>query len=292
MSLHPHVAGLIVVLDPKWRRKIFVGGLVLMIPVIGWPAVLGYRSHCVQRLFRDTGELLPGWRAGFWRHVIDGWKAMGVIFGHLAPLYVALGVLVWERGWRPDSAWVWWMAFFVVFPGFSPLTLPIACVVFTLSPVAYVGSFEAALLLAAFAFTIFIIPVGFLEVSRTGRYRSAFAFQRTWPFAWRHRRDYTAAWGHSLLQAAVGHGCFPLTPWGVVWCFLSIVALFNEILVRTGDAPGIGWLQRGLADERFVPPPNLGRFARMDGSGAAFTACNLGAFSLPLPALLTTAERS
>ena len=48
--------------DPDWKRKIFVGGLVLLIPIIGWPAILGYRKVVVERLVDGALPLLPEWR--------------------------------------------------------------------------------------------------------------------------------------------------------------------------------------------------------------------------------------
>ncbi len=285
MSLHPHVAGLIVTLDPRWRRKIFIGGLVLLLPVVGWPAVLGYRAHFVRHMFGNTPEPLPSWKGAFWKHLRSGWQAMGVIFGHLAPLYGLLAVVLWQRGWRPDETWLWSTLFFVVFPFFSTLSFPMACLALTFSERPWLSLAEAAALFAAFTLTIFLVPAGFMEVSRTGRYRSAFAAWRSWPFAWKHRRLYGSAWWHSCLQGALGTLAVPFTPWGVVWSYLSILALFNEVLIEASVAPGSGWLQRALADTRFVRPTRRGRFAFEDGAGERTTALNLGAFSVPLPRL-------
>lgn len=271
-------------LDPEWRRKIFVGGLVLMIPVVGWPAVLGYRARFVRHLFGDTPEALPKWEGEFWNHLTSGWRAMGVIFGHIAPLYALLALLVWQRGWRPDEVWMWSTAFFVAVPILSTLTFPIACVV--LARGGFLGFAEAAALLAVFALIIFLVPVGFMEVSRTDRYRSAFAWWRTWPFAWKHIGPYCSAWWHSCLQSGLGHFAFPFTPWGVVWCYLGILAHFNEVLVDAGAAPGRGWLQRAIADPRCTPPASRGRFTFEDGAGERVTALNVGAFSVPLPRML------
>ena len=283
MTLHPHVAGLLVVLDPRWRRKIFVGGLILMIPVVGWPAVLGYRSRFVRHMFSDTPHPLPEWRGEFWSHVISGWKAMGVIFGHLAPLYVCLALTLAQRDWHPDAHWFWALAFFFVFPGFSPLSFPIACVALALEPRHLLSPGEALVFLAVFASIIYLIPAGFLAVSRTGKYRSGLAVWRTVPFVVRHARLYASAWWHSCLQSAFGHGCVPFTPWGVVWCFLSILAVFNEVLVRIGTAPGRGWLERALLDPRFSGRGHVGRFTLLDGAGERVTALDVGSFSVPLP---------
>jgi hypothetical protein len=72
VTLHPHVAGLLPTLDPGWRRKIFRAGLVLCIPVVGWPAVLGYRGRFVRHLFGPTTAALPDWSEGLFGFVREG----------------------------------------------------------------------------------------------------------------------------------------------------------------------------------------------------------------------------
>ena len=53
---------------------------------------------------------------------------------------------------------------------------------------------ETLLIHLLFVATTFFIPVGFLNVSRTGRYLSAFDFRWTLPTLRRNFRNYTEAW--------------------------------------------------------------------------------------------------
>src|SRR5204863_6693750 len=105
---------------------------------------------------------------------------------------------------------------------------------------------------------------GFLQVSMTGRHRAAFAVWRTLPFVARHLRGYCGAWWRSGIMSLAGHLALPLSPWGVVWCYLGILALFNEVLVHGRLAPGEGWLQRALAEPR-LQGGRCGRTTVLDG---------------------------
>ncbi|MBL8858792.1 MAG: DUF4013 domain-containing protein [Planctomycetes bacterium] len=285
MTLHPHVAGLLVVLDPRWRRKMFVGGLVLMIPVVGWPAVLGYRSRFVRHMFTDTPELLPPWKGHFWSYVLGGVRAMAVIFGYLSPVYALLAWTLLERGWCPEVQWAWLALACFLFPLFAPLSLPIALIALAFSAEHWLSFTEASAFFVAFAALIYLVPAGFLEVSRTGRYMSAFALWRSLPFAWRERRAYIAAWFYSILQSLFGHFTLPFAPWGVMWCYIGIVSLFNEVLVQANEAPGQGWLQRAIADPRFDGRGRRGRFTVLDNAGERVSVLDVGPFSVPLPRL-------
>src|SRR5512139_287495 len=128
MTLHPRAACLFVLADPEWRRKIFRGGLLLLVQPIGWPAILGYRAALARHLFGDAPVPLPPWRGQVFRHFLDGLKAMAVIFGHLLPLYVLLAAMATSRGFVPgrDTALV--ALFFVALPIFSTLSFPAACI--------------------------------------------------------------------------------------------------------------------------------------------------------------------
>src|SRR4051794_391692 len=71
--------GLFLLHDPDWRRKVFVGGLLLMIPVVGWFATLGYRKALIARLYQGNRLPLPDWHGQVWTHIREGLKAAGVI---------------------------------------------------------------------------------------------------------------------------------------------------------------------------------------------------------------------
>jgi len=284
VTLHPHAAGLYPLADPAWRSKIFRGGLVLMLPVVGWPAVLGYRSAVVRHLFGDLPGPLPPWEGRFGSYVVAGFRAMGVIFGQLSPLYGALAALVLARGFRPDATTVLVAAFFLLFPLFSTLSFPVACLLLACGrDRAWISPLETAGFLACFALVVFLIPAGFLQVSRTGYYRDAFRLGRTLAFLREHLRAYLQAWWYSGLMSLLGHLALPVAPWGVVWAYLAIIHLFNEILHHAGLMTTRGWLAAALADPRFAPRSRAGLARIADATGRPARVLDVGAFAVPLP---------
>jgi hypothetical protein len=283
VKLHPHVAGLVAIADPRWRAKLFRGGLLLCIPVVGWPAVLGYRARFVHHLFAPTPELLPDWREGFWGFVGEGLRAMAVIFGWLWPLYVVAAWLALGRGFTPGAATAWLTLGFVLFPIFATLSFPTMCLLLAGAEHHWLSGTECAVLVAAYALLVFLLPAGFLEVTRTNHYRSAFAIWRTLPFVLNQLGPYCKAWWYSGLMSLCGHFALPLAPWGIVWCYLAIVLLFNELLPGLGETPGEAWLPRALADPRFTDRGRSGRFTVLDEAGQSVTALDLVFFSAPLP---------
>jgi hypothetical protein len=222
--------------DPEWRAKILRGGLLLLFPPIGWPAALGYRKALIARLTTRAEPLLPEWPDNTWRYWRDGMRALGVIFAHYAPIVVLYAYKLAIYG-VPDLPWLGLAAFFGFFFFLTPFLLPSLIVASS----AWAGGeafsrVEVVLVFAYFAVATFMIPAGFLQVSRTGRYRDAFRFGDNVRFVARHFALYLEAWTFSSLIALVGHFCIPFSPWGVFWCYQSIVYSFNEIRMHTGDA--------------------------------------------------------
>jgi hypothetical protein len=283
LKLHPHAACLVATLDPRWRRKLWIGGLVLCVPFVGWPAVLGYRSRFVRRLREEREPTLPEWSEGLAGYAVDGWRAMAVIFGYLAPLYVTVAAIVLARGYVPDATTVWIALAFAAFPIFSTLSFPTACVLLACADPAWLAPSECALALVAYAAIVFVVPAGFLRVSVTGRHRDAFAVWWTLPFLWRHCRRYVHAWGYSAGISLCGHLAVPLSPWGVVWSYLAIVVLFNELLVDGERRSAPTALERAIASPDLQRPRRFGFGVIGDAAGDRVRVVDLRWFSAPLP---------
>lgn len=222
--------------DPAWRAKILRGGLLLLFPPLGWPVALGYRKTLIGRLATRAQPLLPEWPGHTLHFWCEGMRALGVIFAHYVPLLVLLAWKAAHHG-LPDLPWTGLAAFFGFFFLLTPFLLPGLIVAAS----AWVGEaafsrLEVVLALAYFAAATFWIPAGFLQVARTGRYRDAFRVRDNLRLLARHGRLYLEAWTFSGLIALAGHFCIPFSPWGVFWCYQSIVYAFNEIRMHTGDA--------------------------------------------------------
>ena len=282
-----HTAGLFLLDDPDWRRKVFDGGLRLGIPFVGWPMILGYRSALAGALFRSERRL-PDWKGHARQYVLEGLRAMCVIFGYLAPLYLLLWFVAVERGAEPGARMALATALFVVFPVFSTLSLPVAVALLTLD--GRLSHAEAAAFGIAFAAIIFIVPAGFLQVTRTHRIRSAFALQRTLPFLARNLRAYCRAWVDSIWISTAGHSALPVAPWGVVWAYVAIIHSFNAVLARIEAEDSGTWMAATLQEARGRAHDDLGRRRSvvhlLDAGGERCVVLRFRTFSVPLPRLL------
>lgn len=290
---HPGVAeGLFLLHDPDWRSKVFAGGLLLMVPFVGWFATLGYRKALIARLFRGDRPPLPAWRGEVWSHIREGLKAAAVIFVQYLPLGVALAAVLASRGARFAPELLAAPLFFALFPIFSTLAFPLA-VVYWAWPggPAPLHAWEAAALLAGYAAVTFVIPAGFLQVSRTGRYSAAFRYHESLPFLVRNFRAYVLAWYRSGAMSLCGHFAVPYSPWGVVWCYLGIIYSFNRVLAdelaRAGELSPDSWFARLDRDGVALRP--LGRWAQsaaVPGAGEDVAVARVGPVFVPLPRAL------
>jgi hypothetical protein len=286
----PGVAeGLFLLHDPDWRRKVFVGGLLLMIPCVGWFATLGYRKALIPLLFRGDRAPLPEWRGRVWTHIWEGLKAGGVIGVQYLPLGLVLAALLVAREAPFEPALLAAPVFFALFPIFSTLAFPLA-VVYWAWPggPAVVGLGEAAALLAGYAGVTFVIPAGFLRVSQTGRYASAFQYHKSLPFLVRNFRAYVLAWYRSSAMSLCGHFAVPYSPWGVVWCYLGIIYSFNRVLAdelaRAGELSADSWFAR--LDRDGIPLRPAGPWsltAAVPGAGEDVPVGRIGPVFVPLP---------
>nr|MCU0714471.1 DUF4013 domain-containing protein [Pirellula sp.] len=215
--------GAFVVLDPEWRQKIFFGGLLLLLcHPVGWPIALGYRKVLISHLASGRDPVLPEWKGNVLRFYFEGLKAMGVIFGYLLPLYSILLCLLLVNGVRPNEYWLYAFLFFAVATMFSTLSFPSIVMYWTLFSEGYrVPPWISVLLLTCYGLIVFFIPAGFLQVSRTGRYLSAFHLPDAFRTMTRHFRKYVVAWYRSGIMSLSGHFALPFAPWGVFWCYLG-----------------------------------------------------------------------
>lgn len=286
----PGVAeGLFLLHDPDWRRKIFTGGLLLMIPFVGWFAILGYRKALISHLFQGTQPPLPAWRGGVWGHIWEGLKAAGVIFAQYLPLYLVLAGILLVRDAQFERALLIAPLFFALFPIFSTLAFPLAVAYW-----AWPGGLEslklgeAAALLAGYTLVTFVIPAGFLQVSRRGRYSAAFRYHESLPFLARNFRAYVLAWYRSGVMSLTGHLGIPYSPWGVVWCYLGIIYSFNRVLAdelaRRGELSPESWFARLERDKIQLEPVGRRTYLATDPvHGDRVAVARIGPTFVPLP---------
>lgn len=81
------------------RREVLIGGMLLLLPIVGWLLNMGHRVVMVHRMMR--GE--PAWPA--WR---EPWQLLWhglVTFGGMVYYYLPGAALAWF-GWRGDVVWM------------------------------------------------------------------------------------------------------------------------------------------------------------------------------------------
>ena len=287
------LSGAFVVKDPNWRQKIFVGGLLLLlVHPIGWPVALGYRKALISNLRSGTDPLLPTWKGNVLHFFVEGLKAMGVIFGYLSPLYLVFISLLIANGVHPNFSWLYVIFFFLACTIVSTLSFPTVLAYMTFfSPEYRIPWMISLVLFLAFVLIIFFIPACFLQVSRTGRYRSAFHISAAWSTLRLHFYPYCKAWYHSAIMSLVGHFALPFAPWGVFWCYLSIIFEFNAILHRDDQRhSAVTWYQRLQAEDSLSLEPTKSGTVYRCLNPADIAPCGMlkiGPILIPLPSLVS-----
>ena len=62
MQLNWKAAFTFIIHDPRWKRKLFIGGaLFFPFPPLGWILALGFRSLTGPRLVEGVEPVLPEW---------------------------------------------------------------------------------------------------------------------------------------------------------------------------------------------------------------------------------------
>ena len=75
--------------DPDWVQKIVIGGLVSLIPVIGWLLGLGYMVAIGRNVIRGNPQPLPDW-TDFGQFLVDGLYAFIIGLVYCLPIFVVM----------------------------------------------------------------------------------------------------------------------------------------------------------------------------------------------------------
>ncbi len=76
--------------DEDWIKKIGVGGLISLIPIIGIFLVLGWGVEVIKRVIREDAEILPDW-SDFGGYLTRGFLAFLVVFVYMLPIILIQG---------------------------------------------------------------------------------------------------------------------------------------------------------------------------------------------------------
>lgn len=224
-----------IVREPAWRRRIGVGGLLMLVfPPVGWLLALGYRSLVGNRLVDGRSPLLPSWRGNFGTAFRRGAASSGVILGYLSPFVIAywltgaVSLAVFVDRWRDLAAFV---VSVVVFP---PLALPALPLLYGMRyDWLQFSTRDMALLGVLFFGAILLLPAAFLQVAQHRRFAAAFDIPAAVRLVAAAPRLYAEAWMVSLAVSAASVILLPLAPWLLFWSYLVISHLFLQVLANT-----------------------------------------------------------
>jgi hypothetical protein len=76
--------------DEDWLKKIGLGGLLSLIPVIGWLVVLGWGVEITKRVINKDQEVLPDW-SDFGGYLTRGFLVFLVVFVYMLPVTILSG---------------------------------------------------------------------------------------------------------------------------------------------------------------------------------------------------------
>jgi hypothetical protein len=83
--------------DEQWISKVLLGGVILLIPIVGWIAVSGYMIKVAQNVAQGNPRPLPQW-GEFGDHFMRGLYAFVIGLVYLIPVFVLEGLFFCVTG--------------------------------------------------------------------------------------------------------------------------------------------------------------------------------------------------
>lgn len=112
--------------DPNWIKKVLIGGLLFLVPIIGWLIVGGYYIRTIQRISGGVDTPLPEWDQ-WGEDLVRGLKLAGIMIIWLLPLW-AISICTFALGLVDETAggaaglllnclgFIYSIAFYFIFP--------------------------------------------------------------------------------------------------------------------------------------------------------------------------------
>jgi hypothetical protein len=79
--------------DPNWAGKIIIGGILAIIPVVGWVFVMGYMIAVARNVIQGNPQPLPEW-SDFGQLFIDGLYGLVIAFVYVLPIIIFACIFV------------------------------------------------------------------------------------------------------------------------------------------------------------------------------------------------------
>lgn len=89
--------------DSNWVSKIIIGGIIAIIPIIGWFFVMGYVIAVARNVIQGNPQPLPEW-SDFGQLFIDGLYGLVIAFVYVLPIIILACVIMLPASLIADAA--------------------------------------------------------------------------------------------------------------------------------------------------------------------------------------------
>jgi hypothetical protein len=195
--------------DPNWMKKVLMGGLFLLIPIVGPMVAYGYMIRTMRQVADGNDSSLPEWDQ-FGDDLMTGLKAMVTVLGYVFPGFIIyfgaqiVGVILSAVGGHSDA--VGTIAGLVMMAGMC-LGMPILMIGALLS------------------------PIGLLRFVDTGEIGAAFRFGEVLGFV---KNNFV----NILMALVVGFVGQFIAQFGIIACFIGVLFTMTWALMVQGHAWG------------------------------------------------------
>ena len=221
--------------QPYWAQKVrALGWCLCLVPPLGWLMALGFRKQIVFNLLNPNTYPLSETTftlSDYLQLLQDGFCALVVMSIYFIP---TLG-LSWFLGavqpqMTTSEIFLGFIKYTVASLSFPPLTLGGVNLYYqAYLPEFYLSTVEGILIIILFMLTTFILPLGYMQIGKRGKWRDAFnLFQLLTTFLSKPK-GYLCAWRDSLKLTLSAFTLGLHTPWGIIWSYQGIVWLFNRL---------------------------------------------------------------
>lgn len=221
--------------QPYWAQKIHaLGWCLCLIPPLGWLMALGFRKRIVLKLLHPNTYPLSETTftlSDYIQLLRDGFCALVVMSIYFIP---TLG-LSWFLGavqsqMSTGEIFLGFIKYTIASLSFPPLTLGGVNLYYqAYLPEFYLSSVQGMLIISLFILTTFILPLGYMQIGKRGKWRDALNLSQVLTTFLSKPQGYLCAWRDSLRLTLSAFTLGVHIPWGIIWTYQGIVWLFNQL---------------------------------------------------------------
>ena len=223
--------------NPAWKSLINrLGWWMVLCPPIGWLMALGYRKDVAISIYdQSIAPPVPtlGWHSDY-KLFVQGVGALLVMAFYFTPALLC----IWAWGkwnglsscmhlafWLDTDLWYYLACSFILIP----ITLGgVAGMYYFMDASFELTPTQMLLAFIMLNISVFIIPSGYMQVGQRGRWIDACNLKRGLSWICTHPKIYLMAWWRGLYVSMLALSMLWRAPWGLAWCYISIVWIFNR----------------------------------------------------------------